>query len=83
MLLGAKGPLSVGKNLYPKLGYEPARDLTPLAIISRVPFVVVVHPDQPFQSLTELIAAAKAKPNSMAYGSAGSGTPQHINATVD
>ena len=64
LLLGATGPVSVGKNLYPKLAYDPAKDLTPLAIISRVPFVVVAHPDRPYRSVADLIAAAKAKPNS-------------------
>lgn len=78
LLLGATGPVSVGKALYPKLGYEPSRDLTPLAIISRVPFVVVVHPDQPYRNVADLVAAARAKPNSIMYGSAGNGTPQHI-----
>lgn len=78
LLLGATGPVSVGKALYPQLRYDPAKDLTPLAIITRVPFVVVVHPDQPYKNLADLINAAKAKPNSIAYGSAGNGTPQHI-----
>ena len=78
LLLGATGPVSVGKALYPQLRYDPAKDLTPLAIITRVPFVVVVHPDQPYKNVADLISAAKAKPNSIAYGSAGNGTPQHI-----
>jgi len=78
LLLGATGPVSVGKALYPQLRYDPAKDLTPLAIITRVPFVVVVHPDQPYKNIADLIAAAKAKPNTIPYGSAGNGTPQHI-----
>lgn len=78
LLLGATGPVSVGKALYPQLRYDPAKDLTPLAIITRVPFVVVVHPDQPYKNVADLIAAAKAKPNTIPYGSAGNGTPQHI-----
>ena len=78
LLLGATGPVSVGKALYPKLTYDPAKDLTPIALISRVPFVVVAHPDQPFKNIAEIVAAAKAKPNSITYGSAGNGTPQHI-----
>ena len=76
LLLGATGPVSVGKALYPQLRYDPAKDLTPLAIITRVPFVVVVHPDQPYKNVADLIAAAKA--NTIPYGSAGNGTPQHI-----
>lgn len=78
LLLGATGPVSVGKALYPQLRYDPAKDLTPLAIITRVPFVVVVHPDQPYKSVADLVTAAKAKPNTIPYGSAGNGTPQHI-----
>ena len=78
LLLGATGPVSVGKALYPKLPYDPATDLTPIAVLTRVPFVVVAHPSQPFKTVNDLIAAAKAKPGSITYGSAGNGTPQHI-----
>jgi hypothetical protein len=78
LLLGATGPVSVGKALYTQLRYDPAKDLTPIAIITRVPFVVVVHPDQPYKTIADLVAAAKAKPNDIVYGSAGNGTPQHI-----
>lgn len=78
LLLGATGPVSVGKALYPKLPYDPAKDLTPIAVITRVPFVVVSHPNEPYKTISDLIAAAKAKPNTITYGSAGNGTPQHI-----
>ena len=78
LLLGATGPVSVGKALYTQLRYDPAKDLTPIAIITRVPFVVVVHPDQPYKTIADLVTAAKAKPNDIVYGSAGNGTPQHI-----
>lgn len=78
LVLGATGPVSVGKALYPQLRYDPAKDLTPIAIITRVPFVVVVHPDTPYKSVADIINAAKANPNGIVYGSAGNGTPQHI-----
>lgn len=78
LLLGATGPVSVGKALYPKLPYDPAKDLTPIAVISRVAFVMVAHPNEPYKTINDLIAAAKAKPNTITYGSAGNGTPQHI-----
>ena len=78
LLLGATGPVSVGKALYSQLRYDPAKDLTPIAIITRVPFIVVVNPNQPYKNVAELIAAAKTKPNDIVYGSAGNGTPQHI-----
>lgn len=78
LLLGATGPVSVGKALYPQLNYDPANDLVPVAIISRVPFVIVANPKRNITSVKDLLAAAKAKPGEVNYGSAGNGTPQHI-----
>lgn len=76
LLLGATGPVSVGQALYPDLSYDPQQDLIPLAIISRVPFVIVANPKQEFNTVQELLAAAKSQ--AINYGSAGNGTPQHI-----
>lgn len=78
LLLGATGPISVGKALYPQLNYEPATDLVPVAVLSRVPFVIVANPKRDLNSVEALLAAAKAKPGFITYGSAGNGTPQHI-----
>lgn len=78
LLLGATGPVSVGKALYPQLNYDPAADLVPVAILSRVPFVIVANPKRGFTHVGDLLTAAKAKPQEVTYGSAGNGTPQHI-----
>jgi tripartite-type tricarboxylate transporter receptor subunit TctC len=77
LLLGAVGPVSIGKALYPRLNYDPDRELKALGIIGTAPFVVVAKAGR-YSSLDEVRAAAKARPDRVAYGSAGNGTPQHI-----
>lgn len=65
-------------GMYQKLGYDPAKDLSPVVLLVEVPFVVVVHPAQPFRSLAELIVAARARPGEITFGSAGNGTSTHM-----
>ncbi len=69
-------PISV--SLYPKLPYDLVRDFRPIALIARSPFILVVHPSVEARTLTELIALAKAKPNGLAFGSAGVGVTSHL-----
>ncbi|WP_059415950.1 tripartite tricarboxylate transporter substrate binding protein [Cupriavidus basilensis] len=79
LLLGAVGPISVGKALYPTLPYDPARDLAGVGLIGTVPFILVAGTrGQRFDSVPALVRAANAAPDTIAYGSAGNGTPQHI-----
>ena len=58
------------------------RTLSPLALIARIPFVLVVNNDLPVHSVKELIAYAKAHPGELSYGSTGPGTPFHLNAEL-
>ncbi len=69
-------PISV--SLYPKLPYDLVRDFQPIALIARSPFILVVHPSVEARTLAELIALAKAKPNALAFGSAGVGVTSHL-----
>lgn len=79
LLLGATGPISVGKELYPDLPYDPGRDFKPIAMIGLAPFIVVTNKEQRFKTIGELVAATKQdKAEPVTYGSAGNGTPQHI-----
>lgn len=68
---------TINPTLYPDAGYK-LDDLKPVAILMRGPSVIVVPANSPYTSLQALIDAAKAKPDSIAYGSAGIGTPSHI-----
>jgi tripartite-type tricarboxylate transporter receptor subunit TctC len=65
-------------GMYSRLGYEPARELAPVVMLVEVPFVVVTHPAQPYHTLAEFIAAARARPGQITFGSAGNGTSTHM-----
>ncbi|WP_197523938.1 tripartite tricarboxylate transporter substrate binding protein [Cupriavidus sp. USMAHM13] len=79
LLLGAVGPVSVGRALYPSLPYDPQRDLAGVGLVGSVPFILVAGKrGQRLASLPALLSAARAAPDTIAYGSAGNGTPQHI-----
>jgi tripartite-type tricarboxylate transporter receptor subunit TctC len=61
-----------------KLPYDVLRDLTPVTQLISVPNVLVVHPAQPMKILADYIAAAKAAPGKITYGSAGVGSNLHL-----
>ena len=61
-----------------RLPYDPEKDLTPIMLLGVTPIAVAAHPSAGIGSLKELVAAAKAKPGSLSYGSCGIGTPQHF-----
>jgi len=64
--------------LYPNLNFDFVRDIAPIAFLGYTPFVVVVHPSVPAQTLTELIAYARANPGKLNYASQGVGTAPHL-----
>lgn len=76
-LCGA-GPMVMLALLDPKLPYVPTRDLAPVILSHLVDFVVVVKADAPYATLPELVAAAKAQPGRIAYGTPGIGGPAHL-----
>jgi tripartite-type tricarboxylate transporter receptor subunit TctC len=61
-----------------RVDYDPIKDFTPVAGVASVPFVLVVSPSTPAQSVGELIALAKSKPGEINYASAGNGTSNHL-----
>ena len=74
--------IAINVALHKKLPYDPAADFVPLALVAATPFVLVVTPSLPTQSVTELIALAKASPGRLAFASAGLGTPHHLFAEM-
>lgn len=58
--------------------FDIARDFTAVTVVGFIPHALVVRPNFPAKDLAELIALAKAKPSSMAYGSSGNGTSAHL-----
>jgi len=69
---------AINPALYSKLPYDPISDFTPVSQLADVPNIVVVHPSVPARSVKELMAYAKANPGKLNYGSAGSGSSQHL-----
>lgn len=68
---------SIIPSLY-KLPYDPIKDMQPIIQLSRGPYIVAVHPSLPVKNIKELIALAKAKPDSINYGSSGTGGNLHL-----
>lgn len=70
---------AIAPSVYPKLPYDLEKDFQPVAVVAVVPQVVVVNPTRvKAATLQELVDLAKAKPGSLNYGSAGSGTSHHL-----
>lgn len=78
LLGGTVSSHAINVSLYPKLGYDPIKSFTPVALIGTNPVVLIVGQNSPFKTLKDVLAAAKAKPGSISSASAGSGTSQHL-----
>ena len=77
LLLGSSGPLASAPNLYANTGYNP-RELTPIMNVAGVAQALVVPANSPYKTLGDLLAAAKAGPGKLSYGSGGVGSFQHL-----
>jgi tripartite-type tricarboxylate transporter receptor subunit TctC len=64
--------------LYPKLPYDTFKDFTPISQVASSPNILLVRADSPFKTLADLIAQARAKPGSLSFGHAGTGTSTHL-----
>lgn len=78
---GTSGTLGVNPSLYSKLPYSP-KDFEMVNGVFIVPLMIVAHPSFPYNTATELIAAAKKEPNKINIGYAGTGTSQHLTGEL-
>ena len=69
---------AVNPSLKATLPYDPHADFAPVALIARSFNIVVVNPKSPYHSIADLIAAAKAEPEKLSYGTYGTGTSAHL-----
>ena len=79
LLLGTIASNAINPALQPKMPYDAAKDFVPVFFIGNIANVLIVGASQPYKSVKELIAAAKAKPGTIAYGTPGSGSSQHLS----
>jgi tripartite-type tricarboxylate transporter receptor subunit TctC len=81
LVMGHAGPIVSAVSLYPKLGYDPVRDLQPITMVAQGVTTLVVSTTLPVTSVKELVAYAKQK-GRLTYGSAGNGTISHLSAEL-
>jgi tripartite-type tricarboxylate transporter receptor subunit TctC len=81
-LLGNNSILATNASLYRTLAYDPVKDFAPVALVAIQPNILVVNPQLPVHSVTELIALAKAKPGQLNYASSGSGAAAHLSGEL-
>jgi tripartite-type tricarboxylate transporter receptor subunit TctC len=79
-VMGQTSNLAINPTLYPKLPYDPLKDLTPISLVASSPLVIVASANSPFKTLAEVVKEAKAKPGSINFASSGNGTVAHLAA---
>lgn len=73
---------SINVSIYDDIGYHPVDSFSPIILTGTLPNVLVVRSDSPFNSVDELIAAAREKPENLSVGSSGVGSSQHLAAEL-
>ena len=70
--------LAMTQALYRSLPFDVRKDLAPVTLIAKAPFVLTVHPSLPVKTVKDLLALAKTRPGALDYGSSGAGSPPHF-----
>jgi tripartite-type tricarboxylate transporter receptor subunit TctC len=78
LLMATNGELVMNPSIYPKLPYDPFKDLTPVSIVLESPMLILTSASSRFNTLAEVIAEAKAKPGTVSYSTAGIGSTSHV-----
>jgi tripartite-type tricarboxylate transporter receptor subunit TctC len=76
--LATSGPLANNKSLYPRMPFDPAKDLTPVALVGEIPLVIAVNPEVKANKLSDFVAASKTAARPFSVGNPGSGTIGHL-----
>ncbi|MBN9428544.1 MAG: tripartite tricarboxylate transporter substrate binding protein [Burkholderiales bacterium] len=82
LLWAGTSSLAMGPAIYRKLSYDPINSFTPISQVVRSPLILVGRPDLPAGTLKEVVAAAKAQPGKLSYGSAGGGSATHLTGEL-
>jgi tripartite-type tricarboxylate transporter receptor subunit TctC len=82
LMQGTSSTMAINVTMNKKLPYEPLKDLVPVALLSSSSFFLVVAANSPLKTVADVIAAAKAKPNGLNYGSGGPGSMHHLSTEL-
>lgn len=82
LLFTAGGPLTIGPNLGKAPPYNATTDFTPVSLVAQVPSYLVVNPNSPVKTVSDLVAAGRARPNQLRFASPGVGTSVHLLAEL-
>jgi tripartite-type tricarboxylate transporter receptor subunit TctC len=78
MMLISTGTVTISPHIYPKMPYDPLRDLVCVTLVTQTGELLVVHPSLPAKTVKELIGLAKARPGQITIASTGSGGLPHL-----
>jgi len=82
LLVTASGPLTVNPTLYKDVPYDPVRDFAPISECAVYQYVLVALASSPWKSIADIVAAARAKPGAISYGSTGVGGGNHLSGEL-
>src|SRR4051812_34671922 len=82
MVMGQTSNLAINPALYTSLPYDPVKSFVPVSLVSASPIALVVASKSPYRNIGDFVAAAKAKPGQLTFGSPGSGTVAHLTGEL-
>jgi tripartite-type tricarboxylate transporter receptor subunit TctC len=77
LLVATNGPQAIAPSVF-KLNYDNQKDLTPVAMVANVPYMLMIHPSLPAKNVRELIALAKSRPGQLLFASSGNAGTPHL-----
>lgn len=82
LLMSSGGMVSVNPHIYPRMPFDPNKDIVPVASAARVLVYLVSHPKMPVNNVQEFLAYLKANPGKTSFGSPGNGSSPHLAAEM-
>jgi tripartite-type tricarboxylate transporter receptor subunit TctC len=78
LLMATRSAMAVNPTLYKKIAYDPVKDFQPIAMMAHLPFILLVNPAMPINSVADLVKHAKENPGKLSFGSGGVGASHHL-----
>ncbi len=78
LLMATSSAMAINPTLYKKITYDPVKDFAPIVMLAHLPFILLVNPSLPVNSVADLIKYAKERPGQLSFGSGGVGASHHL-----